>query len=79
MWYIAVVVMFINFGLPLHSTYQSEYFTSEVACLEYLNQNSNFLYWSVTKEFPQHENQGKTYELESISFSCEYYNTLVDA
>jgi hypothetical protein len=78
MWYIAVVAMFANFILPLHSVYQSEYFSSETACIEYLSQNSAFLYDSLTKEFPQYENQGKTYELESIILSCEYYN-LVDA
>ena len=34
---------------------------------------------SVTKEFPQYENQGKTYELESITLSCEFYGNLIDA
>jgi len=79
MWYIAVVAVFIDFGLPLHSVYQSEYFSSETACIEYLSQNSDFLYDSVTKEFPQYENQGKTYELESITLSCEFYGNLIDA
>tara|TARA_R100000742_G_C4279498_1_gene104253 strand:+ start:7635 stop:7874 length:240 start_codon:yes stop_codon:yes gene_type:complete len=78
-WYIAVVAVFIDFGLPLHSAYLAEYFSTEASCVEYLNKNSDFLYKSVTEEFPQYENEGNSYNLESITLSCKYYSPLIDA